>query len=702
MQTDSARLRHITAGLADVLRPPRRMRVTEAAALHLHATETQKWDAETVPYMLRPMDETASRLHDLVCFVGPARTGKTFGLVLGRWVYTVVCHPLDFAVIHSSQDLARDLSIRDLARQHKYSDGLREAMTGRASDSNTYDKIYKSGIMAVIGWPSNKQLASRTIPVMLLTDYGRWPADIGGEGSGLDQARKRTETAGSLAMTVVESSPGCEIHPDADIEPPRYELGKPLVHAFPATESGVRADICPVYNNGTREWWYVPCQSCGEYYPQGPTLDRFSWGASDDPIIAAESAGTVCCWCGAVHGEDTKRVENANGVWLAEGQVIDCHGHITGDSRLGKTYPSFALGGGAAAYQTRKSIVVKYLQALATAKTTGDESSIKAVVNADIGGPHTPLHITGARAATPIQKRAESVKKLAVPAGVRFIGAAVDVQKNRFVVQIMGYGPDRNRWVIDRYSISKSERTDEDGNRLPTDPASYLEDWSLLTPLINKRYPVAEKPGGYMQVAFVLCDSGGGAGVTDQAYAYYRSLSAEDKRKFRLVKGANNIDAPLIEQRWPDTRNRKDIKGGGSKGDVPILFINTHRIKDRLDGDLSRTDPGPGYCHFPDWLGDWFYKELTREKRTAKGWTNPAKNEAWDLMVYGEVGAISGIPFGPSYRQRGIDKPGFWQHPPPWAQINNNNPLITADDTAPPDKPIITHVRPRGRHVRGR
>ncbi|MBK8132595.1 MAG: phage terminase large subunit family protein [Gammaproteobacteria bacterium] len=39
---------------------------------------------------------------------------------------------------------------------------------------------------------------------------------------------------------------------------------------------------------------------------------------------------------------------------------------------------------------------------------------------------------------------------------------------------------------------------------------------------------------------------------------------------------------------------------------MPILFLNTNRLKDRLSGDLNRTEVGDGYCHFPAWLGDWF------------------------------------------------------------------------------------------------
>ncbi len=43
--------------------------------------------------------------------------------------------------------------------------------------------------------------------------------------------------------------------------------------------------------------------------------------------------------------------------------------------------------------------------------------------------------------------------------------------------------------------------------------------------------------------------------------------------------------------------------------------------------------------HFPDWLGSWFYDELTYEERSSDGkWSKPGRgaNEAFDLMVYAE------------------------------------------------------------------
>lgn len=72
-------------------------------------------------------------------------------------------------------------------------------------------------------------------------------------------------------------------------------------------------------------------------------------------------------------------------------------------------------------------------------------------------------------------------------------------------------------------------------------------------------------------------------------------------------------------------------------GDVPLYLLQTNALKDRINNALWRDVPGPNFVHFPDWLGGWFYDELTYEERSADGkWTKPGKgaNEAFDLMVY--------------------------------------------------------------------
>ena len=52
--------------------------------------------------MIEPMDMLASRQHEAVCFVGPARTGNTTGLLDGWLSHIVTNDPGDMLVVQMS------------------------------------------------------------------------------------------------------------------------------------------------------------------------------------------------------------------------------------------------------------------------------------------------------------------------------------------------------------------------------------------------------------------------------------------------------------------------------------------------------------------------------------------------------------------------------------------------------------------------
>lgn len=111
---------------------------------------------------------------------------------------------------------------------------------------------------------------------------------------------------------------------------------------------------------------------------------------------------------------------------------------------------------------------------------------------------------------------------------------------------------------------------------------------------------------------------------------------------------------------------------------MPQLLLNVDRLKDTVDANVKRAEPGPGYYHFPDWLPEAFYAELTAESRTAKGWENLAKrrNEAFDLCGYAEGMALW------------LKVPAInWTAPPAWAAPWDDNPDVRADDIAPAPMP---------------
>lgn len=92
-----ASAKEIRRDMANAVKAPRRMKVSDAVAEYMRVPlgggNSVKWDKHTAAYMLEPMDCLNSREYDAVIFVGPARTGKTIGLIDGWITYSIICDP---------------------------------------------------------------------------------------------------------------------------------------------------------------------------------------------------------------------------------------------------------------------------------------------------------------------------------------------------------------------------------------------------------------------------------------------------------------------------------------------------------------------------------------------------------------------------------------------------------------------------------
>lgn len=648
-----ASARYVTRHTAELVRPPRRLRPSEAAGQL--QTEKGPWDPELVPMMIEPLDQFASRQYRGVVFVGSARTGKTMALILGGVTYAVTCAPGDVLIIQMSQATARDFSLTDLDRAIEHSPALSKAISPRARDDNTYDKFFRSGMRVKIGWPAASQLSSKTLRYVLLTDYDRPENrdDIDGEGPLWDLGAKRPETYMSSGKCFAESSP------DAEYLDAQWKPSTP--HEAPPARG-----ILEIYNRGTRARWYWPCLHCGEHFEAKPGLECFALPRESELeelvrthdllALAEQYARVVCPHCGGLHEQSDRPAMSARGRWLHEGERITRDGVIEG-SRRGTHIVSYWLGGVAAVYQQWVAMLLTYFQALAGFLRTGDESALKFTTNTDQAAAYLPRIARKQRNTDFLKKRLENLPKGKVPQAARFLTAAVDIQKSRFVAHVFAWGVGLESWLIDRYAITSSARPE--GNRTAAlEPAAYLEDWDILTErVVDARYPVLGTDQT-LGIQLMVYDSGGKAGVSGKAYAYWRWLKARGKhRRVRLIKGASNRNAATVSLSWPDSTDRKDRKQGG-RGDVPVYMLNVNVLKDTVVGDLARTDEGPGFVHLGNWLDDEFFKELAAEQRTDDGWKNPNRepNEALDLHGYNRA-AVKIL------RADRIN----WRNPPMWA-----------------------------------
>lgn len=663
---------HIRRNVIELVRPPDRTPLSTSARELLYVEQSGSmvpWDGDLTPYMNEPMDCLKSRRYDSVIYAGPARTGKTVGIVDGWVMDTIARDRADMLIVQISQEKAAEYSKKRLQRCFDASPKVKAALSHLKSDNNIHDIKTAAGNFIKVGWPSKTVFASSDWRRVAITDYDRLPMDIGGEGSAYILAGKRTQTFMSSGMVMAESSPG---FPVTDLT---YRPGS--AHEAPPT-----VGILSLYNQGDRRLFMWQCPSCGEFYE--PDFGLLLYDKDEpDPARASKEVLLVCPCCGDTFREDD-RIErqafklhcNSRGLWLPEGCRLDQNRVMTGTPRETRI-ASFWQKGPTATFQPWEQLVYKYVSAQKVFNETGTFNDLQATVNVDQGRPFIPPRSVERDANTLAARRADLGIKM-VPPWVRFLIATIDVQggkDRRFEVQIHGVGAGLEAVVIDRFKIEKSGRKDPDNPEkfVRVKPGVYAEDWDLLIEkVINRSYEIDDGSGRRMQVYRTACDSAGEDGVTDQAYSFWRRLKALGlHRRFVLVKGHGRKEAPIVEIRRPDNTGRKDRKAKVS-GDVPVLFINTDRVKDIASAALDRDMPGPRFIHFPHWLPESFFDEFMAEERDIAGhWekvSTAARNEAFDLLSY----------LWAMLHHLKADRILDWDNPPLWALPIDSNPEILA------------------------
>ncbi|MFM6981499.1 MAG: terminase gpA endonuclease subunit [Microbacteriaceae bacterium] len=663
-------------------RPPKRVSVSEGAANTLIIKQTggtsAPWSAEETPYMVQAIDLLASRRHDAVCFVGPARCGKTEGLITGWMAHAVVNDPGDMAVIHMAQEKAREFSRTTIDRALRNSPLLAELKSNSAHADNTFDKSFKHGMWLKIAWPTVSNLSGSTYRYVALTDYDRMPDDIGGEGAAFPLALKRTQTFLSRGMCMVESSPG------RDIVDPAW---------VPATahEAPPVSGVLGIYNNSDRRRWYWKCLDCAEWFEAAPGVGLFGLPAENELLevvrtenldkMAAHYARIICPHCGSLHGPERKKILNANGRWLRDGQSLTRDDEVVGVG-LTSTTAGFWLGGVAAAFQPWRSILVRHLQGLRQYALSGSEETLKNAMNVDQGVPYLSRHLAEMKetASDPQDRPNKDLQRYVVPDWTRLVVASVDVQGGtnaRFDVQVHAVGVHHEQALINRFDIRDSRREGMGSTYAPIDPASYPEDWDRITEEVVRSTYRTSTEGKEIRVKLTVVDSGGEDGVTDKAYEWMRRMRrAGLAMRVMLYKGASTKSAPLIRESLLGNRNSKE------KGDVPVYVCNPNLLADAVAANLKRTNPGPGYYHFPEpkgpnnpdgWLSKSFFDELAAEVRDENGtWRQVRKrNESFDhcKMIYAALLRL------------GVDKIKDWNEgAPQWAQpLDSNSEVVTTE-----------------------
>lgn len=202
-----------------------------------------------------------------------------------------------------------------------------------------------------------------------------------------------------------------------------------------------------------------------------------------------------------------------------------------------------------------------------------------------------------------------------LPWQVLVLMAAVDVQSNRLLCEVRGFGLGQESWGVEYREFAGD----------PTE----RHVWDELDIFLSTGYfhPIR----GKIRAAQCFIDAGGNK--QNEAYIF---TEGKNGRGIYACRGARDLNAPIVSPLRKAGYNQ-----------VPFYFVGTQGIKDTLHSRLLLKNPGPGFFHWPaiDCYDLEYFKQLTAEKKivAAKGvnrgklmWVAPegARNEPWDCNVY--------------------------------------------------------------------
>jgi phage terminase large subunit GpA-like protein len=266
-----------------------------------------------------------------------------------------------------------------------------------------------------------------------------------------------------------------------------------------------------------------------------------------------------------------------------------------------------------------RKIVQEFIRAKAAADR-GDVEKLKAFTNTRLAETWEERGTT--LDAQQLKDNAEDFRLRFVPSDALVLLAGVDVQDDRFEIDVYAVGPRGAMWTVDTVV-------------LPANPG-LEEDWKKLDAALLQTY---EHEDGYeLRIDGVAIDSGGHH--THEVYNFARGC--DPRRNVHVIKGADRPGQALVGKASlvdVNTRSGQVLKGG-----VKLWIVGVNAAKDKLFG-LMRAEPKKRIFHVSSDLDDTWFEQITAEHKvqmkTGRGTRfvyvkrkGQNRNERLDTAVY--------------------------------------------------------------------
>ena len=538
-----------------VLAPPPNMTISQWADKYRRlssesSAEPGRWRTSKAPYQREIMDAVCDMRIQKVVIMSAAQIGKTDALILNPIGYYMHYDPSPIMVMQPTIQMAETFSKDRLSPMLRDTPVLRDKVNDKSRNSgNTIlQKIFPGGHVTMVGANSPSSLASRPIRILLADEIDRYPATAGNEGDPLLLAGKRLATFWNKKEVCVST-------------PTNKETSR----------------IAVEFEHSTQEEWNVPCPACGAYTP-------LLWANIIFDRDKLDEIGCACPACGVVSSETEWKEQFGKGKFVAAHPERKVRG--------------FHLNALASLFVEWREIVEKFLTANEE-KKKGNIELLKVWTNTEMG---ETWEEEGEQIETDDLFKRRERYNCEVPEEVLVLTAGVDVQDDRFEVEVVGWGIGKESWGI-RYQKIYGDMLKE-------------QVWQDLDNFLLGGFK--KKDGTALHIMSACIDTGGHH--TDQVY---RFTAERWERKIWSIKGKGGADVPYI--RNPTTNNR--VK-------TPLFIIGVDAGKALLYQRLRHETKGPNYCHFPlneeAGYDEQYFIGLTAEKMVVR-WRKGRSVVAWEL-----------------------------------------------------------------------
>lgn len=585
-----ANLDEIEARARAAWRPPPKLTLSEWADEHFRlspesSAQVGRW--VTLPYQKGIMDAFTDPTVTQVSVMKSARVGwtKIVNALIG---YSIHQDPCPILVVQPTVDDAKGYSKEELAPMLRDCPALSSIIfedaeeTGPKDSGNTIlHKRFPGGVLSMVGANSGAGFRRVSRKRVLFDEVDGYPASAGSDGDPVKLGTKRTE----------------------------YYWDRKIGHGSTPLIAGA-SRIEDLFKLGDQRRYFVPCPQCGHMdhlvFTRRDTGGHYMVWPEGNP----DAAHFVCSANGCVIEHRHKRDMVAAGEWRAAEPFT---GHASFHVWAAYSYSPNASWG---------QLAKEFLE------SKGDREKLKTFVNTVLG--ETWTESGEAPEWERLYQRREHYTIGTVPDGVSFLTAGVDVQKDRWVYEVVGWGAGRESWSIDAGVI-------------PGD-TSNAADWARLDELLNRQFMSSAGP---MVIAMLAIDSGYN---TQTVYNWGRS---KPSNRVIAIKGVSTARTII------GTPTPVDVNFAGRRiaRGYRVWPLGVDIAKTELYGWLKLQPPTtesgasfpPGFAHFPE-HGEDYFKQLTaehlvssRDKRgfTVREWQliPGRENHFLDARVYARAAA---------------------------------------------------------------